>query len=111
MDPHAPSHLGLLVALTNSDSCDDGGHKEREENAAGNRKTLLAAWQFALAPMAQNLEEKERKNKRSPEKLLLNLAWAAFPMSLHEHPVHILGASVIMKWYGLHASLLTFFPV
>lgn len=68
VDPHAPSHLGLVVALTNSDGCDDRGHKEREENAAGNRKTLLAARQLALTPMAQNLEEKERMIKRSPEK-------------------------------------------
>lgn len=82
------------------------------------RRMLLATerhcWQpdsLLFRPWLKTWRKRKERIRDPQKKLLFNLAWAAFPMSQREHPVHILGASVIMKWHGLHASLLTFFPV
>lgn len=45
--------------LTHGDSCYDGGHKEREEDTAGDREALLAPRQAAPPALAQHLEEKQ----------------------------------------------------
>jgi len=48
----------LSAALTHRDSRYNGGHDEREEDAAADREALLAPRQAAPPALAQHLEEK-----------------------------------------------------